>query len=407
MALSSNRLSEESFTATENSFSSPRVDYRNRVASLQAEMKKIKLEIILLHGSASHRFFSGLDGLPDVRPVFLIVLPDSEPVFVSPRIEAVVIRKKCTEKVIAEWGDWKEPGLFRSFEDAIADRIKKAAPQAATIGIDCDTITALNLDLLVKKFHPIGISDVSDLVGDIRRFNDAAAMNRLSQAAEVAVHKFRAILDAITPGIAEWQAALQGYCAATECVAKFLKGDVNYSPLGSSFTVMGSGPERSAHAHSVAAGRIMREGDLVQICCCTPTFLGQEICFDRPVVVGTLELPQAVKKILKAAREASAAAWASVRPGVTAGEVHNAALDVIVRYGYEEGMQHGTGRSIGSGGVGFRIKAGDPTVLKEGDMIAIEPGVYEYGVGGARYGDTGIVVDKGCKIITPFQLARD
>lgn len=57
MALSSNRLSEESFTATENSFSSPRVDYRNRVASLQAEMKKIKLEIILLHGSASHRFF--------------------------------------------------------------------------------------------------------------------------------------------------------------------------------------------------------------------------------------------------------------------------------------------------------------------------------------------------------------
>ncbi|QCJ01007.1 M24 family metallopeptidase [Agrobacterium larrymoorei] len=399
MALLRKHSSKEIFSST--------ADYRNRVARLQAEMKKIKLEIIVLHGSANHRFFTGLDGLPDVRPIFLIVRPEAEPVFVSPRIEAVVIRKKCPERVIAEWGDWEEPGLFRSFEDAIAALIKNEAPQAATIGIDYDTITALNLNLLVKKIHPVCISNVSDMIGDIRRFNDVTVMEHLSRAAEVAVDKFRAISDAIAPGITEWQAALKGFCAATECVAKYLEGDENHSPLGSSFTVMGSGSERSAHAHSVAAGRVMEDGDLVQICCCTPIFLGQEICFDRPVFVGTLELPQPVKNILQAAREASAAAWALVRPGVTAGEVHNAALEVIVRYGYEEGMQHGTGRSIGCGGVGFRIKAGDPTVLKEGDIIGIEPGVYGYGVGGARYGDTGVVLAEGCEIITPFQLARD
>lgn len=114
-----------------------------------------------------------------------------------------------------------------------------------------------------------------------------------------------------------------------------------------------------------------------------------------------------VQAIVNVARAASAAAWAMVRPGVTAGEVHAAAANVIRYYGYEAGMQHGTGRSIGCGGVGYRIMDGDATVLKENDVIGIEPGVYKYGVGGARYGDTGRVVATGYEMLTPFELGRD
>lgn len=384
-----------------------KADYHSRVARAQDAMKKAGIDVLVLHGAGNHRFFTGLDGLPDVRPIFLVLLPDAEPAFVSPRIEAPIIRKKCNDKVAAEWGDWEEPGMSRSFWDALAEHIRKVAPHAGTIGVDYNTVTALNLELLRKKVAPVRILNVSAMIDHVRRDNDAETINLLSRCADIAVHKFLGIWKAIAPGVTEWRAALQGYMAATERAAEHLKGDENHSPLGSSFIAMGSGRIRSAHAHSVAAGRIMEDGDLVQICCCTPALLGHDMCFDRPVVVGSAELPQDVRKIVNVAREASAAAWKMVRPGVTAAEVHAAAAEVIVSCGYEEGMQHGTGRSISCGGVGFRIMVGDPTVLKEGDVIGIEPGVYQFGVGGARYGDTGRVVAAGCEMLTPFDLGRD
>lgn len=79
--------------------------------------------------------------------------------------------------------------------------------------------------------------------------------------------------------------------------------------------------------------------------------LGHDMRFGRPVIVGSVNLPQDVKRIVNVTREASAAAWKTVRPGMTAGQVHAAAADVIISNGYEKGLQHGTGRSIGCGGV--------------------------------------------------------
>jgi Xaa-Pro aminopeptidase len=409
MAIDKRSFPEESGSASAGSkciFPS-KTDYSRRIARAQDAMEKQRVDVILLHGTGNHRFFTGLDGLPDVRPIFLVLLPDAEPTLVSPRIEAPIIRKKCSVKVAAEWGDWDEPGMFRSFCDAIAAHVHEVAPNATTIGVDYNTTTALNLDLLRKKLEPARLQDISMLTNDVRRENDAATTHVFSAAVDVALYKMLAIQKAIVPGAKEWQAALKGYNAMTERAAEYLNGDENHCPLGPSFIAMGSGRERTSHAHSVASGRVMNSGDLVQICCCTPPLLGHDMCFDRPVVVGSGELPQDVRKIVTAARAASAAAWQKVRPGVTAGEVHAAAAAVIEKYGFQDGLQHGTGRSIGCGDVGFRIMAGDPTVLKKGDVIGIEPGVYQYGVGGARYGDTGVVTADGYKLFTPFDLSRD
>ncbi|KAH7120428.1 hypothetical protein B0J13DRAFT_589818 [Dactylonectria estremocensis] len=283
---------ETSFLASAEPIFTSRADYRSGISRAQDAMKKDGIDLHVLHGSANHH----------IRPIFLILLPDGEPAFVSPRIEVPIIRKKWSEEVVAEWGDWEELGMPGSFWDAIASHMRKVVPQ--------------------------GIRDVSDMIGLVRRHNDVATIRILSLCADIAVHKLLSIQKAIAPG-----------------------DDENHSPLGSSFTVMGGGRNRLAHAHSIAAGRIMGEGEA-----------------------------------------ASAAAWKTVRPGMTAGQVHAAAADVIISNGYEKGLQHGTGRSIGCG---------------ECDVIGIEPGVYEVGVGGARYGDTGRVVGTGFEMLTPFDLGRD
>jgi hypothetical protein len=88
---------------------------------------------------------------------------------------------------------------------------------------------------------------------------------------------------------------------------------------------LGSGSVRSGRAHAVAAGRPIREGEILQLCYCGRPFFGHGICFDRPLKVGSTSLPADVRKIVDVAREAQEAALAKVRAGVTTGEVHAAA----------------------------------------------------------------------------------
>lgn len=192
---------QASVASAESIFHSKAV-YRKRVARVRDAMQKEGFDILVLHGPANHRFFAGLDGLPNVRPIFLVLLSDAVPVFLSPCIEAPIIRSKCHDLVAAEWGDSENPW------DALADHIRRIAPHASKIGVDYDAVTALNLDRLIDKISPARTLDVSTMIGDVRRANDEATVNLLTACADIAAHKFLGIREAIAPGVAEWQAAL-------------------------------------------------------------------------------------------------------------------------------------------------------------------------------------------------------
>ncbi|EWY82263.1 hypothetical protein FOYG_14375 [Fusarium oxysporum NRRL 32931] len=62
-------------------------DVRNRVVRVQNAIKEVGMDLLVLHGTANHLFFAGLDGLPEVRPIFLVIWPSSASAFISPRIE--------------------------------------------------------------------------------------------------------------------------------------------------------------------------------------------------------------------------------------------------------------------------------------------------------------------------------
>lgn len=209
------------------------------------------------------------------------------------------------------------------------------------------------------------------------------------------------------PGIPEWKVALASRTAAMKRAAVWWNGNEDHSPLLQGIHVMGCGSERSGRAHAVAAGRPMQDGELLQLCYCGRPFFGHGICFDRPLKVGSTEFSEDVRKIVDVARKAQEAALATVRAGVTTGEVHAAAVAVIEAHGFGGAMQHRTGRGIGLSDPEFpEIKANDPTVLEAGMLLGIEPGVYVQGVGGARYGDTILVTETGYEALTPLELGR-
>lgn len=261
-------------------------DYANRVARARSAMKQDGIDVLALSSFDNHRFFAGLDGIATVRPVWFVLPQDGEPAFVSPRIEAPEIREQCSVPVAIEWVEWEEPAKPpMSFSAALATHIGKVAPNARTIGVDFDATSARNLDLVRDALGAERIKDVATMLREVRRRKDAATIDVVRRCADIASYQFKASRDTAVPNIPEWEVALASRTAAMRRAAEWWNGDENHSPLLQGIHVMGSGSARSARAHAVAAGRPVRDGDLLQLCYCGRPFFGHGICFDhsRPV----------------------------------------------------------------------------------------------------------------------------
>jgi len=113
--------------------------------------------------------------------------------------------------------------------------------------------------------------------------------------------------------------------------------------------------------------------------------------------------------------ESQEAALSMIRAGVNGKDVHRKVADVLHEAGYKtnvhdqekgkpltEGFFHGTGH-----GVGLEIHEAPSVSLADeelipGDVISVEPGVYDPRVGGVRIEDLVVVTESGCRNLTTF-----
>ena len=137
----------------------------------------------------------------------------------------------------------------------------------------------------------------------------------------------------------------------------------------------------------------------------------------RTFLVGG-EPPQEVLRQERLVHEVFDRVREAAKPGVTGRELHALTCDVFEREGYRtqrtgpgddpsEGFQFSLGH-----GVGLRVHE-DPSLgqaghapLVAGDVIAIEPGLWDREVGGVRFEDLLLITDDGCETLTryPYDL---
>ena len=115
------------------------------------------------------------------------------------------------------------------------------------------------------------------------------------------------------------------------------------------------------------------------------------------------------------AKEALDLAIAAVKPGVKGSDIHRLVCDLFHEHGHKtqlhkeegealvDGYFHATGHGVGlevheRPGVG-RVES-EPLV--EGDVIALEPGLYRNGYGGVRLEDLILVTAGGAEVLTSF-----
>jgi Xaa-Pro aminopeptidase len=128
--------------------------------------------------------------------------------------------------------------------------------------------------------------------------------------------------------------------------------------------------------------------------------------------------PDAILKMYEVVKRAQDEAMAMLRPGITGREIHERVEDIIFEAGYDtlrpghrhhpddpviRGFFHGTGH-----GVGLEIHE-LPSIgrgkwgmvpLQEGDVVTIEPGVYDPDIGGVRIEDMLVLTADGARDLT-------
>ena len=108
------------------------------------------------------------------------------------------------------------------------------------------------------------------------------------------------------------------------------------------------------------------------------------------------------RDVYDAVLEAQEAGVAMVAPGVTAGEIDEAARSVLRRAGLDRWFTHSTGHGVGLEiHEGPRLAAKQTQKLEEGMVITVEPGVYMPGQFGIRIEDMVLVTSRGYEILTP------
>ncbi len=126
----------------------------------------------------------------------------------------------------------------------------------------------------------------------------------------------------------------------------------------------------------------------------------------RTVVRGRASEQQ--RKLWEAVKAGQALALKRIKAGVDGMSIHQAITEFFerrgfpteVRNGRRVGFFHGTGH-----GLGLEIHEYprlQKVVLKAGQCLTVEPGLYYPGVGGARIEDVVIVEKDGCRILSKF-----
>ena len=106
--------------------------------------------------------------------------------------------------------------------------------------------------------------------------------------------------------------------------------------------------------------------------------------------------------------EAHDKAIKAIKPGLKCCEIDKVARDVISEYGYGDKFIHSTGHSLGLDIHEIpRFSTNDETIIEEGMLITVEPGIYFEGDFGVRLEDTVAIEKNKGRIIGDLPLIID
>jgi len=224
-------------------------------------------------------------------------------------------------------------------------------------------------------------------VEKLRAVKDGDEVAEMQAAAQLISDVFLGILEMVRPGVTE-----------IDLAAEIEYGIKKRGGSGPSFeTIVASGP-RSAWAHARPTAKPLRKSELVVF---DQGAILRGYCSDMTRTVFLGRAPRRIRGLYDGVLRAQEAAKAVIRPGVKAVDVDRAARGVLRQLGLAQYFTHSTGHGLGLEVHEMpRLGKGEQTLLQDGMVVTVEPGVYLEGLGGIRIEDDVLVTAQGAVDLT-------
>ncbi len=343
--------------------------FKNRLKNIREQLKLCKLDSLLITTPANITYLAGFEGhdawaFLTNRKIYLIT--DSR--------YTIAAKTQSPHCQIIE----RKSSLPAAFCDITA-KLKSIK----NIGIE-QNITLSNY-AAVKKHIKLKIKKTSGIIETARSIKDDIEIFLIKKAVRIAQSALEKTIGSIKPGISE--SAL----AATV--------DYNIQMLGakSAFETIAAFGCHAACPHHQPSRRRLKKNDTILIDF-GAVYHGYRSDLTRCFVIG--RPPAGYLEAYKTLWYAQLAAIKAVKANAKIADVERAAKDVLAAANlplYSHGTGHGLGLDVHEAPI---VNAKAKGVLKTGQVITIEPGIYIEKKFGIRIEDDVLVCDDGYKILT-------
>jgi len=362
--------------------------YQARQQKLFSLIREGGLTAFALNAGNNLEYMTGLRFDLMERPVVAFFAPDMPVTIVMPEFETG--RAKACDFPVRLFAYGEDPSKW---DEAFAAAVESLGGLRGSVGVEARTLRVLELRYLERAAPATHFDTRDELLSALRVTKDAAEIEKMQRAVDIAEQALLAFLPAVNVGSTE-----SGLAA--ELTLQLLRAG---SGPGVAFPpIVASGPN-SANPHATPTGRKLQEGDLLVVDW-GAAYQGYISDLTRTFIVGKIDPDFA--QIADIVKRANLAGCQAALPGARAGDVDVAARAIITAAGYGEYFLTRTGH-----GIGMDVHedpymfAQNETKLMPGMTFTVEPGIYISGRGGVRIEDNVVITETGCRVLS--SLERD
>ena len=265
-----------------------------------------------------------------------------------------------------------------------------AAENITTLYVETGATTIRTLAALKKALDGVTVSEedtLERLIIDLRSVKSTSELAAMKQAQKLTDDTFAYITERIAAGRTERDVMLD---------MEYYMRRLGSEGVAFDFVVVSG--KNSSLPHGVPTDKVMEKGDFV-----TMDFgavvNGYRADMTRTVAIGAASEEQ--RRVYDTVLAAQTAALAAIRAGVVCKDVDKIARDIIDTNGYKGCFGHALGHSVGidvheTPSLSTRCD----TVLKAGNVMTVEPGIYLEGKFGVRIEDMVVVTENGYENFT-------
>lgn len=225
------------------------------------------------------------------------------------------------------------------------------------------------------------------LLTELRSAKTEEELAIMQKAQDITDQVFAEICEFLHAGVTE-----------SEVAAQLTYLQMKHGAEGNSFPPIVASGANGSMPHAIPTAKPIQKGEFV-----TMDFgcIYQGYCSDMTRTVAIGQPSDEMRRVYDAVLEAQLAGIAAAKAGVPGCDVHNAAWDVLKKYGYGDYFGHGFGHSLGIEiHESPNANRANTKPLPAGAVLSAEPGVYLPGKFGVRTEDVIFLTETGNRILT-------